>query len=351
MPYFSVLIPSYNRPEFLINAVNSVLGSRCQDLEVLISDDKSPRQEEILSRLEPFREDPRVTIFPQKENLGEARNRHFLMQKASGIFSIIIGDDDLLSAEALGTLKDVILRRPSFDFYLFGYSVIDELNNIYETRRGLTEFELRLENGEVTRDLLCSDFHPFWLYHPATFCFRSSLHNAIAPNHSIGIGDDYLFLYDAILGGKRALVVPKVLFSYRRFMFQGKSGHRNLSQGRLANVITRRHMLYALLAKTDIPAVFSSFIREFEFRRRFLYDAIVTDPDASEQAIADLELESIHLEEALSYLRTHRRRWFRHWLLTKRVAAYTRYFGLSGLGELGRVFFQQRAYRRMLKAN
>ena len=58
-PFFSVIIPTYNRKEFLKKAINSVLEKTEKDWELLIVDDGSsdgsqPLKEEIPpSRLEP----------------------------------------------------------------------------------------------------------------------------------------------------------------------------------------------------------------------------------------------------------------------------------------------------------
>jgi glycosyltransferase involved in cell wall biosynthesis len=346
MPFFSVLIPSYNRPEYLPKAVQSVLASGFADFELIVSDDKSPRQTEIIQALAPFANDPRLSFVPQAENLGEARNRHFLMQRASGRYRIIVGDDDVLAPHALATLHATITRQPGYDLYFFGYSIIDENGRIFETRRALAPIELSLENLRITKDLFCSDFFPFWFYHPATFCFPASLHGEIVPNHSIGIGDDLIFLFDAILARKRALIIPAVLFSYRKFLGARAYGQGNLSKTRLANVVTRRHILYALLARTNLPSPIKQFLHSYEFRRRFLYNAIIIDPDASETTLGQLELTAEHLCEARACWRIWRGRWFSNWLRFQRVYHYACYFGARSLMESARVFRQRRAYRK-----
>ncbi len=48
---FSVLIPSYNRPEFVGKAVESVLRNDYRELEVVVSYDQSHRQTEIAAVL------------------------------------------------------------------------------------------------------------------------------------------------------------------------------------------------------------------------------------------------------------------------------------------------------------
>ena len=110
-PYFSVLIPCYNRPEYVSQAVASVLTSTDNDFELIVSDNCSPRQAEVMQALAAFAKDSRLTFITQAENLGEARNRHFLMQKAKGVYRIILADDDLLAPHALKTLRATIATQ------------------------------------------------------------------------------------------------------------------------------------------------------------------------------------------------------------------------------------------------
>lgn len=344
MPLFSILIPSYNRPEYLPKAVASVLASDFSDYELIVSDDDSPRKEEIRQALAPLLVDSRLEFIPQAKNLGEARNRATLMQRARGRFLIILADDDLLAPQALSVLQAAIEERPSFDFYLFGYSVIDGEDRLFETRRALRHLEISLENRPLVYDLFYSDLHPFWFYHPATFCFPASLCRDIVPNDRVGIGDDLMFLFDAILAGKRALIIPDALFSYRKFNMADGYSQVNQSSAPLANTLTRRHILYNLLKRDSLPASMYMFINSRSFRERFFYNSVVTDPDITEDALLFLDLTSEHLAELRRYSQFRRQPWFRYLLLLRRVARYAYYFGLPGLRESLRIYRERRAY-------
>jgi len=347
-PFFSVLIPCYNRPEYVSQAVASVLTNTETDFELIVSDNCSPRQTEIIKALEPFATDPRLTLVTQQENLGEARNRHFLMQRSRGTYHIILADDDLLAPEALATLRTTITRQPGFDLYFFGYSVIDEDGRVFETRHALTPLELSLARPALVQELFHTDIFPYWFYHPATFCFPATLHADIVPNHAIGIGDDLIFIFDALLAGKRALIMPEVLFHYRKFIGPRTYSQPNLSQLYFANITTRRHIYYNLLARVGLPPPFDRFVRSREFRKRFLFNAILTDPDAKLDTLGQLDLTPEHLREAQAYWRAYHKLWFRHWLQWRRLFRYAAYFGISGLAESARVFWQRRSYHRSL---
>lgn len=348
MPFFSVLVPCYNRPEYVSQAVASVLANTETDFELIVSDNCSPRQPEIIQALAPFIGDPRLTVVTQPENLGEARNRHFLMRKARGTYRIILADDDLLAPHALSTLKATIASQPGYDLYLFGYTVVDEDGRVFENRHALDPVELSLARSSTMRDVFHSDIFPYWFYHPATFCFPASLHADIVPNHTIGIGDDLIFIFDALLAGKRGFIIPESLFFYRKFMGPRTYSQPNLSQGRFANIITRRHIFYNLLGRDHLPGAFREFIRSREFRERFLYDAILTDRHATMVDLPLFDLWPEHLEEARNYWRLRHKSWYGQWLQLQRLVHYVEYFGISGIGESVRVFLQRRTYRQTI---
>ena len=93
MPFFSILIPAYNRPQYLKKCIDSILNSTFQDFEIIISDDNSPRSEEIKTMLSPYIDRGQVEYHYQEINLREPNNKNFLNQKASGDYNIFLVDE------------------------------------------------------------------------------------------------------------------------------------------------------------------------------------------------------------------------------------------------------------------
>lgn len=344
MPFFSVLIPSYNRPEYLPKAVASVLQSTFIDFELIVSDDASPRQAEIRSALSPFLGDSRLKFVEQKVNLGEASSRDFLTNSASGKFLVILGDDDLLHEDALAVLKSEIDKDSNFSIYLFGYNVIDEHGKIYETRRALKSMNVELSEDSLTKDFFCFDFHPFWLYHPATFCFPSTLRDIVRPSSDVGIGDDLMILLDVVLSGGRLRVIPDVLFSYRKFSF-GSYSQANQSRIPFSNPASRSKIMYKLLDRKDLKPWARSFLLSEEFRRRFLFNPILTDASFNEEALGSLGLSKEHYEEFVRYAEGKKGVFFRIFLVFQRIIKAIGYFGISGLADSAHIFYQRITYR------
>ena len=90
-PKYSVIIPSRNGCKYLPFAIRSVLEQRCEDFELIVSDNHSSDDTwAFLSTLS----DPRLRTFQPPEALSMARHFEFAIGKARGEWITVLGDDD-----------------------------------------------------------------------------------------------------------------------------------------------------------------------------------------------------------------------------------------------------------------
>jgi len=93
MPEISVIIPSYNRAEFLGRAVASVQAQNFKDIEILIVDDGSKDTTlEVVANLE--QDEPRIRLVQHPKNRGEAAARNTGLREARGRFIAFLDSDD-----------------------------------------------------------------------------------------------------------------------------------------------------------------------------------------------------------------------------------------------------------------
>ena len=96
----SIIIPSYNRPAYLKEAVISSINQTIKPKEIFIIDDGSDsiHVDEIL-KLEEL--DSCVKIFLQKGNKGVSRCRNIGLKEATGKYIIFLDDDDTLNPDMI----------------------------------------------------------------------------------------------------------------------------------------------------------------------------------------------------------------------------------------------------------
>lgn len=128
---FSVIIPTYNRSEFLAKTIRSVLAQRYPRFELIIVNDGGNDATDVV--VQSF-DDPRIRYF-RKENAERAAARNFGTRQATGDYVTFLDSDDLLIHTHLSTACTHILNGHPSIFHL-GYNVVDEEDNvIYRWKR------------------------------------------------------------------------------------------------------------------------------------------------------------------------------------------------------------------------
>ena len=94
---FTVIIPSYNRADFIAKTIQSVLNQTCSNFELIIVDDGSTDSTE--KTIFSFK-DPRIKYF-KKENAERGAARNFGVSKAKGDYITFLDSDDLLYSKYL----------------------------------------------------------------------------------------------------------------------------------------------------------------------------------------------------------------------------------------------------------
>ncbi len=90
-PVQSVIIPTYNRKDFIVDAINSVLKQKDIDLELIIADDCST---DGTADFVKSIQDERIRYFRNDKNSGLEYNRNFGLKHARGKYITWLDDDD-----------------------------------------------------------------------------------------------------------------------------------------------------------------------------------------------------------------------------------------------------------------
>lgn len=92
MTKVTVIIPTYNREDFIKGAIESVLSQTFTDFELLILDDASTDNTEEVVKLFS---DVRIKYIHHLANLGIAKNRNYGLSVAQGEYIAMLDSDDL----------------------------------------------------------------------------------------------------------------------------------------------------------------------------------------------------------------------------------------------------------------
>jgi GT2 family glycosyltransferase len=91
----SICLPTCNRPELIVQCIDSCLAQTHANIEIVIGDDsKDDRTGHVIA--ERYQHDSRVRYLKNEPSLGQARNVASLFERASGDRILLIHDDDYL---------------------------------------------------------------------------------------------------------------------------------------------------------------------------------------------------------------------------------------------------------------
>lgn len=124
MPFFSVIIPTYNRAQFIREALNSVLIQTFVDFELILVDDASTdNTEEIISSFS----DNRIIYTKNDTNLERSTSRNIGIQRATGQYICFLDSDDLYLKNHLQVLYKNIQEKenPKALLLVNAYDMVD----------------------------------------------------------------------------------------------------------------------------------------------------------------------------------------------------------------------------------
>jgi len=156
MPVASIIIPTFNRPAFLEQAVQSVLAQTVSDYEIVIIDNGS--EERFQARIQDLRRfGPQISTYRFSSSRGVSEARNFGLEKATGDYILFLDDDDLLHPKMLEANLQVFTNNPGAD-------IVTCLSNAFIDRSS-PEHSLQVGWRERVADLLKVTYplnHPYY---------------------------------------------------------------------------------------------------------------------------------------------------------------------------------------------
>jgi len=138
MPFFSIVIPTYNRAALLCAALESVFAQTFSDYEVLVVDDGSTD----VTAAEIAARNGRIRLFQQK-NQGPGAARNLGTRNATGDYVAFLDSDDIWFPWTLQTYFDVLNQADMPGFIVgkpFDFAKISDLIDAKQTLLSVSSF-------------------------------------------------------------------------------------------------------------------------------------------------------------------------------------------------------------------
>ncbi|MEH2147770.1 glycosyltransferase family 2 protein [Nostoc sp.] len=213
-PLVSVIIPTYNRPEYLKQAIASAIKQTYQNIEILISDNCSSENPQAL--VASFG-DSRIKFWQQQQNVGMLANQQYGFKMAQGKYVASLHDDDMWNEDFLAKLVPPLEANSDLIIAFCDQYIIDA-NGI------INEIGTEENTRGYKRDKLAKGIHqPFYkiglvdksIPTAASCVIRNNLVDWYSiPSEVGGMWDLYL-TYLCCISGHGAYYYPERLTRYR----------------------------------------------------------------------------------------------------------------------------------------
>ena len=120
-PLVSAVIAAFNSEQFLVDAVESVLGQTWTNVECIVVDDGSTDRTADLVR-DLSRRDERVVLVSQT-NQGVGRARNAGIARSRGLFVAFLDSDDVWLPNKIERQMNVFTEHPEISFVACGYAI------------------------------------------------------------------------------------------------------------------------------------------------------------------------------------------------------------------------------------
>ena len=117
-------VPTYGRPAFVAEAVESVLAQSMPDWRLTISED-GPGSDAVKAAIDPYLGDERVSYVATGERVGSAANMSRLIQTGTAPYVIVLHDDDVWEPDVLARRARFLDEHPECGFVFSGHFDID----------------------------------------------------------------------------------------------------------------------------------------------------------------------------------------------------------------------------------
>ena len=146
-PLVSVIIPTYNRPSMLRQAIGSVVSQTYPNVQIVVVNDGGLDVEEII---QDVGKDVILTYIEHSESKGVAAARNTGLRAAKGMYIAYLDDDDVFYSDHLEVLVNAIESQSADVVYSNSHEIVQQLiNGAYITIGKSVQFDRDFDSDEL----------------------------------------------------------------------------------------------------------------------------------------------------------------------------------------------------------
>lgn len=205
----SIIVPIYNTEKFLNNCMYHLLNQTYRNTEIiLVNDGSTDNSAQICEKYKKV--DSRIKYLYQK-NSGVASARNYGLNYSSGQYVIFIDSDDYIDLNCIETCMDIILR---YDLDIIKFSLLKELGFITKNTTFFSRCGEVIKKEDYNRKVYSKILYENNLSNVCGCIIKSSLIKNLRFNDNLLVGEDFLFMVEAVVRSKNIFFLDKNFYHY-----------------------------------------------------------------------------------------------------------------------------------------
>jgi glycosyltransferase involved in cell wall biosynthesis len=206
MKKVSVIMPTYNRCDFICRAINSVLNQTYSNFEIIVIDDNgenSSVRKEMIEIMQKYQLDSRVKYIKNSKNMGGALARNIGIKEASGEYITFLDDDDVYLPTKIEVQYNAMIQN--------GWDVSIMDGATYNSEGKLLSKKKQMISTNPNYQELMVAHLMYHLTNTNTFMFKKESLESIGGFDDIIACQEYILMLKAINGDLNIGYIPQTL--------------------------------------------------------------------------------------------------------------------------------------------
>lgn len=196
-PFFSVIIPLYNKEAYIEATLKSVLEQSFKDFEIIVVNDGSTDGSvNIVKQIDS----DKITLF-SNENKGLSATRNFGIEKANGQVVALLDADDLWHKDYLKKIHLLYNTFPEASLYGTDYLELYNNNRLLAPKKNIDK-SLKDTFFIVNNFFKANNFQP--IISPSSFAFKKAIYKTVKFDTTVDFAEDIMFYIESNLKYKLA---------------------------------------------------------------------------------------------------------------------------------------------------
>jgi glycosyltransferase involved in cell wall biosynthesis len=283
MRYFTVIIPLYNKENYVENALKSILNQTFTDYEIIIVNDYST--DNSVAKIEAYLSE-KVRLIHHEENKGLSASRNTGIKNAKADFVTYLDADDLWKPTFLETIYRLISNFPEAKIFgtnyeeIYGDKILKPSNNsetLADNFEGILDFfKLNIKQGIYNHGSVCFDKSVFEKagYYDESITFSEDI------DFNIRVNSQFKLAYSNTIGMQYAMQSENQIttskISYKSLPDYSKYDHLALTNNEIKKYldferyVLAKHLKFEKSSKKSKEIIKQIDLKNLTLKQQFL---------------------------------------------------------------------------------